>query len=91
MMAPEEFVQQDGDLDVHYTAQFLLSCGYQHDQEWREGRYRTFKHADNPKMLTFREWPDGRIIHRQADRVRKHVRRTFGLEGGEQNEESDAE
>jgi hypothetical protein len=85
----DQFCAQDCDLPYDTTAQFLRSVEYRHEPEWKQGRYRSFKHTQNPNVLTLREFPSNQIIGDEARKVRNHVRRTFGVTEAESEKPND--
>lgn len=78
----QAFLAIDGALDYGVTAQLLQDLGYRHDPAWKSGRCRAFKHPENAKILTLREYPQGQIIGKEAKKVQNHVQATIAASGG---------
>jgi len=73
-------IEGDGDLDWGLMAPILLDLGY---GPWTaKGRYRACKHPENPNVLNLREWPEGRIIGKQARKLRRHLAQTVRRKEG---------
>lgn len=79
----DAFLVITGDLDYGVAVQLLLDLEYRHDPDWKAGRCRACKHADNARILSLREYPAGQIIGKEARKVQNHVRATIAVSGGD--------
>lgn len=73
----DKLLEAEVPLDSRLVDQVLLAVGFIREEP--VGKFRSWKHPDDPNVLTYREEPSGQVVYsKYLRRIKRHLGKVTG-------------